>query len=245
MAFAMQAQVSGDSTYARHGMRGNWRNHGARDSLHNRYRGNREGYAKGSYESFNRFRSQHRYGNSRRDRFRSSGGKRRGDMAFHMHYSPEQRKQSHAINEDFRKKSKDLFNNDNLTLGGYKSQLLALQKDRKSKLKALLTVQQKESMNRWKKQASENAQVRDAAMLERMRLRLQLSEAQTASIKNQRSGFRTQIQAIHENEDLLPYQKMEQIRAMKDKEKESIKSVLTPEQYSQLKNMQHYRLGGK
>jgi hypothetical protein len=112
-------------------------------------------------------------------------------------------------------------------------------------LHALLTPPQKEAITRWKKQAGENAQVRDAAMLERMRIRLQLSEAQTASIKTQRSDFRTQIQSIHANQELLPYQKMEQIRALADKRKESLKTVLTPEQYSQFENMHQHRLGGK
>ena len=41
----------------------------------------------------------------------------------------------HTINEDYRKKSQDLYKQDNITLREYKSQLLALQKDKKSKCK--------------------------------------------------------------------------------------------------------------
>jgi len=238
--YAIQAQVNPDSTSFRHGIRGNWRNNRSTDSLDNQF-----GMVRGRYEAFNRFHSQNRYGNSRPNRFRSNERRRRGEMAYQIHYSPEQRKQSQKINEAFRRESRELYSNDNLTLGAYKTQLLALQKERKSKLQALLTIPQKEAITRWKKQAGENAQVRDAAMLERMRIRLQLSEAQTASIKTQRSDFRTQIQSIHANQELLPYQKMEQIRALADKRKESLKTVLTPEQYSQFENMHQHRLGGK
>jgi hypothetical protein len=78
-----------------------------------------------------------------------------------------------------------------------------------------------------------------------MKIHFQLSDAQTASIKTQRTGFRSQMQSIHENDALLPYQKMEQIKALAAKQKDMMKSVLTPDQYSEFENMHKQRLGGK
>jgi hypothetical protein len=242
-----QAQVSVDSTHSHRAMIDGKRYRGGADSLHRRGVG---GFREGRDQARNHFRSNdrdHRFhdwnnGDRRLHSFRRRGF---GDQAFHAHFSPEQRKQAQSINESYRKKAADLYKNDNLTLREYKSQLLTLQKEKKSKTQALLTPEQKDQVAKWKKQASENAQVRDAAFLERMRLRLQLSDAQAANIKSQRVSLRTQMQSIHENEDLLPYQKMEQIKALGDKNKDLMKSVLTPDQYTEFENMHKQRLGEK
>lgn len=63
-----------------------------------------------------------------------------------IHYTPEQREQVAAINKEYRQKSEDLFKKDNSTLGEYKTGLLALQKEKKSKLEALLTQKQKDEL---------------------------------------------------------------------------------------------------
>jgi Spy/CpxP family protein refolding chaperone len=242
-----QAQVSSDSTHSHRTMIDGKRHWGGADSLHRRGMG---GIRDGRDQAGDRFRSNERdhrfhdwsHADRRSHSFRRPGF---GGQAIHVHFSPEQRKQARSINETYRKNAADLYKNDNLTLREYKSQLLALQKEKRSKMKALLTPEQKDQVAKWKKQAGENAQVRDAAFLERMRLRLQLSDAQAANIKSQRVSLRTQMQSIHENEDLLPYQKMEQIKAMRDKNKDIMKSVLTPEQLTEFENMHKQRLGEK
>jgi hypothetical protein len=242
-----QAQVSGDSTHWHRAMIDGKRYRGGADSLHKRGMGD---FREGRDQARNRFRSNdrvHRFHDwNNADRGSHSFGRRGfGGQAFHVHFSPEQRKQAQSINVAYRKKAADLYKNDNLTLREYKSQLLALQKEKKSKTQALLTPEQKDQVIKWKKQAGENAQVRDAAFLERMRLRLQLSDAQAANIRSQRVSLRTQMQSIHENEDLLPYQKMEQIKAMREKNKDMMKSVLTPQQITEFENMHKQRLGEK
>jgi hypothetical protein len=232
----VKAQVSSDSTHFRRD-RSAMRYHRGSDSLHNRYGAD---FRRGDRQSENRFR-----GNSQDPRFRSFQGHGYRTESFRLHYTAEQRQQTQAINQSYRKKTIDLYSNDNLTLREYKAQLLALQKEKKTKLEDLLTADQKEARERWKKQARENAQVREAARLERMKIHFQLSDAQTASIKTQRTGFRSQMQSIHENDALLPYQKMEQIKALAAKQKDMMKSVLTPDQYSEFENMHKQRLGGK
>ncbi len=165
----------------------------------------------------------------------------REGFANRVHYTPEQRKQIQAINADYRKKADDLFSNDNMTLKEYKSGLLALQKEKKGKLQALMTQEQKDQIAKWKKQAAENAQVRAAARLERMKLKLKLSDQQVATIQSKQSGFRDQMKAIYENDNLLPYQKKEQMKELAMNEKNAIKSVLTPDQLSMLEDMHKQR----
>jgi Spy/CpxP family protein refolding chaperone len=130
-----------------------------------------------------------------------------------------------------------------MTLREYKSQLLALQKDKKSKLQNLLTPEQKNEMDKWKKHASEEMQVKAAANLERMKIHLNLSDDQTAKIRSQQSEFGSQMKAIHQNDNLLPYQKKDQMKALIAKRQDAMRSVLTPEQFSQFEKMHKQRSG--
>jgi len=100
-----------------------------------------------------------------------------------IRYTPEQRRQLMAINKEYHDKSAELLKKDNITLKEYKAGLIALQKDRRSKMGALLTPQQKEQLASRKKMAEENRQVAEAAQMERLKLRLGLSDDQLAKIK--------------------------------------------------------------
>jgi Spy/CpxP family protein refolding chaperone len=161
-----------------------------------------------------------------------------------VHYTPEQRKQVMAINKDYRQKTADLFKQDNITLKQYKAGLIALQKEKKSKLQALLTPQQKEEIAARRNRMSENTQVMAAARLERLKLRLSLSDDQVAKIKAGQESLRSQFQAIHENDDLLPQQKRAQMKALMATRNDTFKSVLTPDQYTKFQQLSHHRPGG-
>jgi hypothetical protein len=185
--------------------------------------------------------SMHRRDGWQRDS-RNAGGRdgftRNGDRRPHIRFSPEQRQQMQAVNKDYHRKSTDLFKNDNQTLREYKAGLIALQKDRKSKIQALITPEQKEQMEKWKKNRAENTQVMAAARMERLKIRLGLSDQQLATLKSKEADLRAQRQSLHENDGLLPQQKMEQFREMRTKQKEIVKSVLTPDQLSKFNEME-------
>ncbi len=163
------------------------------------------------------------------------------DGAHRLHYTSEQRRQIRDINTDYHKKATDLFNNDNLTLRQYKAGLIALQKDKKSRMQALLTPAQKDQLAKAKQRASENMQVMAAARMERLKIRLGLSDQQVATLRTKEDAFHAQLRSIHENDDLLPQQKMEQFKTMGDKRKEIIKSVLTPDQLTKFNEMETTR----
>ena len=161
----------------------------------------------------------------------------------HIRYTPEQRKQVMAINKDYHQKSGDLYKQDNLTLKQYKAGLVALQKEKKDKLAALLTPQQKTEIAARRKEMDENRQVREVARLEKLKLHLNLSDDQVAKIKAGQENLHSQIKAIHENDNLLPQQKMEQMKTLMAKRNDTYKSVLTPDQYTQFEKMSHRRAG--
>jgi Spy/CpxP family protein refolding chaperone len=246
-AFAVNAQTSNpdnnssDTTH-RHFANRNWHRNGNDSSHRKNFNRDDRGEAMN-----NRFRDRGDYrGRGGDDKFHSFG--RRGDWGgerSHIRYSPEQRKQVMAINMDFKKKSTDLYKNDNLKLGEYKAQLLALQKDKKSKLQNLLTPEQKTKIAEQKKKRDENMQVMAAARLERMKIKLNLTDQQEATIKSKEQNLRTQMRAIRENDNLMAYQKMEQMKSLAEKHKAEIKSVLTPEQQTQFDNMHKQKFGGR
>ena len=161
-----------------------------------------------------------------------------------VHYTPEQRKQVMAINKDYQQKAADLYKQDNLTLKQYKAGLVALQKDKKSKMEALLTPQQKDQIAKRRKMMDENRQVAEAGHMERLKLRLNLTDDQVTKIKAGNASLRDQFKAIHEDDNLLPQQKMEQMKDLMAKRKDVFKSVLTPDQYSQFEKMFQHRRGG-
>ena len=174
----------------------------------------------------------------------SRGGHRNGRFGHErIHYTPEQRQQLLAINKDFKQKSAALFAQDNITLKQYKAGLIALQKDKKAKLQALLTPQQKNDIAERHKRMTENAQVMEVARLERLRLHLNLTDDQVARLKAGQESLRSQVKAIHENDNLLPQEKREQMKALLAKRIDTYRSVLTPEQYTQFEKM-HHRHGG-
>jgi hypothetical protein len=148
-----------------------------------------------------------------------------------------------AINKDFKQKSEALFAQDNITLKQYKAGLIALQKDKKAKLAALLTPQQKNEMAERRKRMTENAQVMEVTRLERLRLHLNLTDDQVAKLKAGQESLRSQVKAIHENDNLLPQEKREQMKTLLAKRNDTYKSVLTPDQYSQFEKMHRHGRG--
>lgn len=150
-----------------------------------------------------------------------------------IHYTRQQRNTLRAIDGGYRKKSEDLYREDKLTMGEYKAQLLSLQKDRKRQKDAVLTPEQKDQIALWKKRAAEESQVRAAARLERMKLRINLTDQQESSIKTEQDVLRQQMLAIRENDNLLPYQKRDAMRALHAQQAQALESVLNPVQIQQ------------
>ena len=149
-----------------------------------------------------------------------------------------------AIDKEYRQKAQDLYKKDNSTLKEYKAGLVALQKEKKGQLEGLLTQQQKDERAARVKRMGENAQVMAVARMERLKLRLNLSDDQVAKIKAGEANLHSQMKAIHENDNLLPQQKMEQMRELMSKNKDVVKSVLTADQQAQFEKM-HDRRGGR
>jgi len=170
-------------------------------------------------------------------------GQKMGMLA-RLHPTPEQMKQGKAINQEYKKQLADLQKNDKISLGEYKTKLAALKKDRKNKLMALLNDRQKSQIAQQKKNQEINAKVRQAGMLERMKLTLGLSEDQIAKIKSAQAALQSKTKAIRDNDNLLPEQKKEQLQSLMKERKDIAKNILTPEQQAKADSMMKNRRPG-
>ena len=162
-----------------------------------------------------------------------------GNRGMAIHYTPEQRKQVMTINKDYKQKSEDLFKQDNITLKQYKAGLIALQKEKKAKLQALLTPLQKDEVTLQHQKRESEGQLRADQRLEHLRQALKLTDDQVAKIKAGQENLHSQVKAIHENDNLLPQEKREQMKALLAKRNDTYKAVLTPDQYTQFEKMHH------
>ena len=108
----------------------------------------------------------------------------------------------------------------------------------------VVTQRREQTLAAGRKRMDENRQVREVAHLERLKLHLNLTDDQVAKLKAGNATLRSQAKAIHENDNLLPQEKMEQMKALMAKRNETYKAILTPEQYAQFEKMMSRRRAG-
>lgn len=164
----------------------------------------------------------------------------KGKMAHAINMTTEQKKQAQEIQKNFHEKLSKLKSNDKITMGEFKKQLASLEKERKTNMQALLTVEQKQKIELAKKRADENRQVKSVAMLERMKIRLELKDDQVAKIKTLQEQLHSKAKAIKENENLSSMERKDKMQQLAIERKNSMQSILTTEQQEK---MQQFKPG--
>ena len=147
-----------------------------------------------------------------------------------LNLSAEQKEKAKAIGKEFHEKVQKLKADDNISMGEFKKRLASLEKERKSKMDALLTTEQKTKLEEMKKKRAENMQVKSAAHLERMKIDLNLTEEQTAKVKKLQQDLNNKLKALHENDNIASIEKKDKVKAIMDEHKEAVKKILTKEQ---------------
>jgi hypothetical protein len=248
LGFAANAQTT-DTTHMHH------RFHRApNDTSFHRFHGAPNGYgfrrpggAPGTFSgrdgyAFHRRPGQNRFGRNQFAHNRFGHNRRHREF---LHFTPDQRKQVIAINKDDRQKREDLFKQDNITLKQYKAGLLALDKEKKAKIEALLTPLQKDQQAASRRLREDRAQLMASTRLDRLRQALNLTDDQVAKLKTGQDNLRTQVQAIRNNDNLLPQEKHQQLKALMTTRNDNFKTILTPDQYSKFQQMRnHHHFGG-
>lgn len=164
-------------------------------------------------------------------------------MLKELNLSPAQKEQMKATHEGYKKQMIELNKNENITVKESRDRKEALQKEQKEKMMSLLTTDQKNKLVQLKKDREAKHEMEAAKRLDKMKTSLNLSDEQVAKINAARQATHAQLKAIKENDQFSRTQKKEQLIALKEQNKNSFKSILTPEQIGKLEEMKKNKMG--
>lgn len=167
-----------------------------------------------------------------------------------------QKQQMKTINEDFRSRMQALGKNDNILVKDMKAQREALMQDRKNKISAILTPEQKTKFDQMHKEQEGRfgggfdgnkegnrdgnmGRERGGDRMGNLKSELGLTDEQLAKIKSGSETFRQRAKAIQENQSLSQDQKKAQMDALQKDREASFKSFLTAEQIIKLNAMKN------
>lgn len=166
--------------------------------------------------------------------------RRPGGMDFKaLNLTDAQKEQMKVQREGFQKQMEELKKNDNITVKEWKSKMETLRKDQKTKMQSILTAEQKVQLEKMKTDRKAMHDVDSKARMDKMKIRLGLSDEQAAKMAKNRKEFSEKMKAIHENNSLSDEKKRDEMKALMKGQKENLKSILTEEQLQKLKEQKH------
>lgn len=178
---------------------------------------------------------------------RKRGMHKRGGMEFRqLELTAGQKAGFKKQHDEFRKQMEELKKNENITVKEWKTRKEALMKKHRESMQNILTTEQKAKLEKQRADRMAMHEVDAKARLEKMKIQLGLSNEQAAKLEKQRSEMKTQMKALHDNQQLNQEQKREKMKELMKKQKETMKGVLTPEQQKKLDEMKpgHEGKGG-
>ena len=162
-----------------------------------------------------------------------------------LNLTDEQKKKMKTIREDFRKQMEELNKQENITVKEQRGRMEALRKDHQAKFQSILTEEQKAQLEKDKAARKEKAKEYGKKKEARMKEELKLTTEQSAKMAEQRKMTSEKVKAIRENASLTGQQKKEQVREVMKEQKEAMKSILTEEQWQQMKEKRKHHPHGK
>lgn len=141
-----------------------------------------------------------------------------------------QKSQMKAQREAYKTRMDQLKQNQNMSVKDYNEQKAKIQKEQREKMMSVLTPDQRARMAQKKAEAEQQRAVIRKKKAEKMKSELSLSNEQAEKLKAHNEATHRQLKAIKENESLGREEKIQQMKAVKEKAKEQRKSILTAEQ---------------
>jgi hypothetical protein len=174
---------------------------------------------------------------AQKERVTEQRGYRDKMMAEKIKLSDEQKQKAKTLNEDYRKKTDELRKKDDILVKDWRNQMMELNKKHKEDMSALLSREQKEQIEKYKVERKKMAEIDANARMEKMKLRLDLSNDQMEKIKKQNSEMHEKMKAIHENKSQDMMKKREEMKVLIQKNKENMRSILNEEQFKKMQEM--------
>lgn len=166
-----------------------------------------------------------------------------GKMAKDLNLSEDQKAQLKKVHQEYGAKMKAIKDNDQLTQGDARKQIAALHEAQKAASDKVLTEAQKAKLKEMHEQRRGRMKEEAAANVARMQVRLGLSEAQVAKVKEQQANLQSKMEALRNNNDLSKEQKKEQVQSLMKAHKANMANILTPEQQQKLQAEHRGRRG--
>jgi hypothetical protein len=157
-----------------------------------------------------------------------------------LNLTPAQKDQAKLYRETYKKKLIELNKNENITVKELRDRKYQLNKELQSKMKGLLTAEQKTKLQQLKNEDKIKAEAHFAIKLERMKTKLSLTDAQVAQMKAQREGTIAKLKAIQGNENLSRTERKEKLMSLKAEAKEQRTKIFTEEQLKKMKEMKEH-----
>ena len=185
--------------------------------------------------------------NAQHKREQKMGGKKphHAQLAKQLNLSDEQKKQAQAYKVALKQKMKELNKNESITVKEQRDRKDALRKEQKAKMQALLTPEQKTKMAELKATKMAKKEEKFAKGLEKMKSKINLSDAQVMQLKSQRERIKANAKEIKDNESLSRTQRKEQLMALKAEAKTQKSNIFTADQIKQLDEMNKNKMGEK
>jgi hypothetical protein len=185
--------------------------------------------------------------NAQHKREQKMGGKKQhhAQLAKQLNLSDEQKKQAQANKVALKQKMKELNKNESITVKEQRDRKDALRKEQKAKMQALLTPEQKTKMAELKATKMAKKEEKFAKALEKMKSKINLSDAQVMQLKSQRERIKANAKEIKDNESLSRTQRKEQLMALKAESKTQKSNIFTADQIKQLDEMKKNKMGKK
>ena len=155
-----------------------------------------------------------------------------------LNLSEEQKAKFKSLNEDFRAQMDELKKKDDITVKEWKSRMENLRKDHRDKISSLLTDDQKNQLKKSREARQLRQSDRRKEGFDRMRTRLNLTDDQTARLKQSHTEMAEKMKAIRENQSLSDDQKKEQVQELRKKNQENLKTILSEDQLKRLHEKQ-------
>jgi len=165
------------------------------------------------------------------------GHKNDGRLAEKLQFSDQQKQQLKEIKSNFHKQLAELKKNEDITVREYKSKMKSLHNDYRSQFQALLTEDQKAQLEKMKKDRAETARINSKARMDKMKVKLNLTDQQASQLAGMRADMSTKFKALQKDSTLNRESKREQMKALANQQKEQMKTILTPEQLNELQQM--------
>jgi protein CpxP len=178
----------------------------------------------------------------KQDKMNGKDHHEKGMMMKQLDLTADQKEKIKISREDFRTKMITLNQDESVTLKDYRDKKYILRKEEKMQFLNILTPDQKTKLEQIKKDNKAKHELMAAKKIDKLKTELNLTDEQVATIKANRQAIRTKVQAIIQNDSLSRTDKKEQLMSIKDANKDSMKTILTADQYTKWQELRKERM---